>query len=122
MNHSEIKILVIDDNRALLELLSRILTTVGFAVDVVESAEQGIKKIHKTPYDLILTDIRMPGMSGNEFFDYVKKNVDRSFPIIAMSGTPWLLKNSSFDAVIPKPFHKADLLDVVSQLVQRDHP
>lgn len=117
MNYSAVKILVIDDERNLLELLRRVLTRAGFAVDVAENGEQGIKKIYSTPYDLVLTDIKMPGMSGNEFFDYVKKNVDQSFPIIAMSGTPWLLADSSFDAVISKPFGKAELLDAVGQLL-----
>lgn len=117
MNYSAVKILVIDDESILLELLRRVLTRAGFAVDAVESAELGIKKIHNIPYDLILTDIKMPGMSGNEFFDYIKNNVDQSLPVIAMSGTPWLFENSSFDAVLSKPFSKEDLLRVVSQLV-----
>ncbi len=114
------KILIVDDEKEILELLSQSLSRNGIFVDIdlAESAEEGIKKISDTPYDLIITDIKMPGMSGNEFFDYVKNNVEQSIPIIAMSGTPWLLENSTFDAVIPKPFNKADLLDVVSQLVQ----
>ena len=94
------------------------MTKLGFVVDVAESAEEGIKKIHTTTYDLILTDIKMPGMSGNDFFKYVRDNARQSIPIIAMSGTPWLFENSSFDAVIAKPFCKEELLNVVSQFVQ----
>ena len=44
MNRSGVNVLIIDDERILLELLRRMLTTAGFTVDVVESAEQGIKK------------------------------------------------------------------------------
>ena len=119
MNRSEVKILVIDDEKALLEMLRRRLTKIGFMVDVTESAAEGIKKIHNTSYDLILTDIKMPGMSGSEFFDYVKLNVAQSIPIIAMSGTPWLFENSSFDAVIAKPFCKEDLLTVIHQFIRQ---
>jgi len=114
------KILIIDDEKSILKLLWRSLSTIGFAVDIdlAETAEEGIKRIHKTPYDLILTDIKMPGMSGNDFFDYVKNDAEQSIPIIAMSGTPWLLENSDFDAVIAKPFCKAELFDIMRQFIQ----
>lgn len=118
-NFSHAKILVIDDELSLLELFHRILTDSGFFVDVAESAEEGIKKNHTTTYDLIITDIKMPGMSGIDFFNYVKDNAKQSIPIIAMSGTPWLFENSGFDAVIAKPFYKKDLLTVICQLI---HP
>ncbi|MGB3223875.1 MAG: response regulator [Desulforhopalus sp.] len=114
---SHAKILVIDDEPALLELFHRILTDSGFFVDVAESAEEGIKKNHTTTYDLIITDIKMPGMSGVDFFNYVKDNV-RSIPVIAMSGTPWLFENSGFDGVIAKPFCKEDLLTLIRQFIR----
>ena len=114
------RILIIDDEKPILRLLHRSLATIGFAVDIdlAETAEEGIKRIHKTLYDLILTDIKMPGMSGNDFFDYVKNEAEQSIPIIAMSGTPWLLENSDFDAVLAKPFCKADLFGVMRQFIQ----
>ena len=113
------KMLIVDDEKGLLALLRKILTRNGFTVDIhsAESAEEGIKKLHNTPYDLIITDIIMPGMSGNEFFDYVKNNVDESIPIIAMSGTPWLLENSNFDAVLAKPFNIKNMLSTVQQFI-----
>ncbi len=113
------RILIIDDEKAILKLLCRSLSTIGFAVDIdlAETAEEGIKKNHNTSYDLILTDIKMPGMSGNDFFDYVKNDLQQSIPIIAMSGTPWLLENSDFDAVIAKPFYKEDLLCIIRQFL-----
>jgi CheY-like chemotaxis protein len=114
------KILIVDDEKGILELLRKSLSKNGFSVDIdlAESSEEGIKKIHNTPYDLIITDIKMPGMSGNEFCDYVKNNVEQSIPIIAMSGTPWLLGNSNFDAVLAKPFSLRDLLGMVQQFTQ----
>ena len=118
MNHSEVKVLIIDDEKVLLRMLRQMLAKTGFVVDIAESAVEGIEKIHNTSYDLILTDIKMPNMSGNDLFDYVKNNMKQSIPIIAMSGTPWLLENSDFDAVIAKPFHKEDLLGKVRQFIQ----
>ena len=114
------RILIVDDEKAILNLLRRSLSRIGgeLDVDVAISAEEGIQKIQNTPYDLIITDIKMPRMSGHEFFDYVKNNVEKSIPVIAMSGTPWLLENSSFDAVLAKPFNIRDLLDMVQQFIQ----
>ncbi|SHO46755.1 response regulator [Desulfopila aestuarii] len=117
-----IKILIVDDEKAILSLLHRILTKFDFAVDVAESGEEGIHKILKTTYDLILTDIKMPGMSGGDLLNYVKVKVDQSLPVIAMSGTPWLFENSNFDAVIAKPFSKEELLEVMSRFVQITEP
>ena len=113
------RILIIDDEKAILQLLCRCLAKVcvDVDIDVAESAEEGIKKIHNTTYNLILTDIKMPGMSGNDLFYYVKNNVEQSIPIIAMSGTPWLLENSDFDAVLAKPFEMKDMLGVVQQFI-----
>ncbi len=48
--------------------------------------------------------------------------LDQAIPIIAMSGTPWLLKNSNFDAVIAKPFCKEEMLDMVRQFIQGPEP
>lgn len=105
-------------------MLRRNLSKIGFTIvlDVAENAEERIKKIHHTSYHLILSDIKIPGMSGNDFFEYVKNNVDQAIPIIAMSGTPWLLEKSNFDAIIAKPFRKENLLDMVRQFIQGPEP
>lgn len=122
MNCPQTKILIIDDEKAILKMLNQILSRMGFLVNTAESAEEGINKINSNPYDLILTDIKMPGMSGDDVFKYVRNHLNKSIPIIAMSGTPWLLGNSSFDAVIAKPCYKKDLVEVVSQFVQIAQP
>jgi CheY-like chemotaxis protein len=118
MNFLKAKVLIIDDEAMILEMLRERLTRIGLVVDVAESAEEGIKKIYNNPYDVVFTDIKMPGLSGNDFFEYVKISLDRSIPIIAMSGTPWLTEKSSFDAVIAKPFCKEELMNVLSQFCQ----
>ena len=64
----------------------------------------------------------MPGMSGDDIFTYVRTEVEKSIPVIAMSGTPWLLGDSSFDAVIAKPFNKEELLETIGQFVQIAQP
>jgi len=122
MDNSIAKVLIIDDEKMILEMLGLRLNRMGFDVDVAVNAEGGINKIKTNFYDLIFTDIKMPGMSGEDVLKYVRSNVRKAIPVIAMSGTPWLTEKSKFDAVLVKPFYKEELLNVVSQFVQLAKP
>ncbi|MBF0376566.1 MAG: response regulator [Desulfamplus sp.] len=111
------KILVIDDELLILKLLNKLLTKIGFLVDVAENGKVGINKINQNSYDLILTDIKMPEVSGDEVLEYVKSK-NKSIPVIGMSGTPWLLELHSFDAILSKPYNNQDLVEVVNRFLQ----
>ncbi len=111
-------ILIIDDEVPILNLLSKILTRNGYNVDIVESGEKGIKKIESNNYSLIFTDIKMPGLSGEQVLQYSKNIRKNLTPVVGMSGTPWLLSQSNFDYVLAKPFLMKDLLEVVRQFVE----
>ncbi|MBU0464910.1 MAG: response regulator [Proteobacteria bacterium] len=112
-------ILVIDDEASILMLLERILSRNGYAVDTAANGEEGIRKIENNEYSLILTDIEMSGISGDQVLDYLRNTIKKSTPVVGMSGTPWLLDQSDFDAVLPKPYHMKELLDLVSQLTEK---
>ncbi|MBI3166095.1 MAG: response regulator transcription factor [Anaerolineales bacterium] len=58
------RILIIDDEAPLRKTLARVLGNAGFEVTTAESAGQGLDFLRTTPYDLVLTDLRMPGMHG----------------------------------------------------------
>ena len=106
---------MIDDETSILKLLKTSLSRNGYAVDTAASGEEGIRKIESNEYSLILTDIKMPGISGNQIFDYLRNKINNSTPIIGMSGTPWLLDQSNFDAVLQKPYSLKELLDLISR-------
>ncbi|MCP3874839.1 MAG: response regulator [Desulfobacteraceae bacterium] len=110
-------ILVIDDEQPILNILSRSLARKGYIVDAVESGEKGIEKIDMNQYSLIFTDLLMPGLSGAEVLQHLREIRDNKTPIIGMSGTPWLLKESDFDAVLEKPFSIKDLLKVAHKFI-----
>ena len=57
------KILVIDDEKRIRDVTSRMLTREGFEVAVAETGEVGMKMIEQTNYDIILLDLMMPGIS-----------------------------------------------------------
>jgi len=110
-------ILVIDDEASILKLLKRKLNRTGYNVDTAINGEEGIAKINEKEYDLIITDIKMPGVTGNQVFNHVRYEIKKKTPVIAMSGTPWLLENSNFDAVLPKPHFIEELTVLMDQLL-----
>ena len=114
-------ILVIDDEASLLSLLEKCLTKYGFNVDPAESGEKGIQKLDMNQYSLILTDIKMPGISGRQVLNYVKANKGNSVPVVGMSGTPWLLEDTEFDAVLAKPFPIQKVVGMITSLL-KDKP
>ncbi|MCD4674783.1 MAG: response regulator, partial [Desulfobacula sp.] len=59
-------------------MLKLILTRNGFMVDTAESGEEGIKKIDLKNYTLTLTDIKMPGISGDQVLDYLRNIIKKS--------------------------------------------
>jgi len=59
-------ILVIDDDQLVVKTLSRYLKTYGYKIETAVSAEEAIAKAEAMPFDLIISDIRMPGMNGLE--------------------------------------------------------
>jgi len=112
------RILVIDDEPMLLDLLKACLED-KYIVDTAGDGIAGLKKIEVQKYDLIITDIKMPGLSGHQILDYVKSIKHCTTPVIGISGTPWLFRNSPFDAVLTKPFASQQLLDVVVDLTMK---
>ncbi len=60
------KVLIIDDERAIRNSLGEILSDEGYEVDTAEDGLVGIQKVEKEKYDVIFCDIKMPGMDGNE--------------------------------------------------------
>lgn len=112
-------ILVIDDETSILKVLKRTLSRNGYAVDIAADGEEGIRKIKNNEYSLIFTDIKMPGISGYQVFNYLRNEIKKTTPIVGMSGTPWLLDQSNFDVVLPKPYHMKDLLDCIIQFAEK---
>jgi len=112
-------ILVIDDEVAILNMLKLKLTRLGFWVDTAESGEEGLKKINSNRYSLILTDIKMPGISGDRILHYLKDEKKSSIPVVGMSGTPWLLDQNKFDAILTKPCSLKETVEVINQLLEK---
>lgn len=112
-------ILVIDDETSILKVLEKALSRKGYIVDTASDGKEGIRKIENNEYGLILTDIKMDGISGDQIFYYLRNEIKKSTSIVGMSGTPWLLEKVGFDAVLPKPYHMKELLDLINRLIEQ---
>jgi CheY-like chemotaxis protein len=82
------KILVIDDEPGVRALLEKVLTQSGHAVDTISDASKALDKLSAgITYDVILTDVRMPGMSGIELYSsIIKKKPEMQNRIIFITG------------------------------------
>ncbi len=111
-------LLIIDDEPMILRLLLKILSHNKFKIDTASSGEKGVKLIDKNDYNLILTDIKMPGISGEKILEHSRNSKNHSTPVIGMSGTPWLLDQNLFDAILSKPFTKKELFNSLERLLK----
>ena len=110
-------ILVIDDEKGILRVLREALTRSGHRVEIAEDGYEGIQKFDSGGFDIVITDMRMPGMDGESVVRHIRRSPHKAIPVIGISGTPWLLKENSFDLVLPKPFPLQELIDSVSRLI-----
>lgn len=90
------RVLVIDDEPAVLKALGMVLQRRGFSVDTIANAREALARIAQRRYHAILSDIIMPEMSGVEFLRDLRRH-DLDVPVILMTAGPTL--DSAIDAV-----------------------
>jgi len=116
------KILVIDDEKRIRQGCSKILTKERCLVDTAENGETGLKMIAGKYYDIILTDLMMPGIGGMEVVAKVREQ-HLDTVVIVITGYATVehsieaMKKGAFD-FIPKPFTPDQLRVVVSKAVR----
>ncbi len=101
------RILIIEDEEQNREIFSEALSVVGHEVICVERGMEGIERFEREEFDVVITDLSMPGLSGIEVANSLKK-IDPSVPIILLSG--WAvhedetrLKSEGIDYILSKP-------------------
>lgn len=116
------RILVVEDDPDLMRIISYTLTSAGYEVVRAYGGEDALRKIEKPGgFDLILTDLAMPKMSGVEVIEAVKTNPDTShIPIIAVTAYIWdgIAQSAGqvgCDGFIAKPFERTHLLEEVEK-------
>ena len=117
------KILVIDDERAIRNSLKEILGDEGYDVDTAEDGIQAVEMIDKEHYDVVFCDIKMPGKDGEEVLDFVSSNgIDSAMVMISGHGdidtAVECIKKGAFD-FIQKPLDLNRILITVKNAAER---
>jgi len=79
------KVLVVDDDPVVRKSFDRVLTGKGYAVITAENGEEALRKLGQEKYDVVYTDIRMPGMSGLDMAEQLKANQPWT-PVVIITG------------------------------------
>ncbi|MCO6509513.1 MAG: sigma-54-dependent Fis family transcriptional regulator [Aridibacter famidurans] len=116
-------ILVVDDEKSQREILEMILSGEGYDVTTASSGEAAMKFVEKRHFDLVLTDLKMTGMSG---LDLLKELTDYDKSIIVVLLTAHGSVDSAVDALrlgafdyLQKPYDSEKLLDTISRALQK---
>lgn len=118
------KVLVADDTKLNLVLMSRLLAKHGLSYDLVGSGDDALELFEKQPYDLVITDINMPGMDGAELTRQIRNNTDplkASVPVVGFTGDlsdrdKDFYAGLGINGVLGKPFSEKEFLSVLASV------
>ena len=109
------RILVVDDEEPVRTICSRMLTPLGYRVDTVENGDLALSLLERQPFDLVITDYRMPGQLNGLALGHAIKQLFPLTQIILMTAFPAVdtavetLRLGGLDYLI-KPFNQSELI------------
>ena len=113
-------ILIVDDELNMRNTLSDILSEEGYEVGTAESGEQAIEMCFGKSYDIILMDVRMPGISGVETFRRIRREQAGARIILMTAFSTDELKQTALDegaiAFLSKPLDIENVLKIISEV------
>jgi CheY-like chemotaxis protein len=112
------KILVADDDPGVAEVLELMLGQLGYEATVVNNGEEALDAFFSGDYDLVISDVYMPGISGQEVARAVKE-AKAEVPVILITGWGLQLDSSEMgvDGMIAKPFKKEALSQMINDVL-----
>ncbi len=123
------KVLILDDNRSSLEILSSLVGSAGARVTAVSDPatveETVVTALHNNdPFDLCLLDVQLPEVSGNELAGRLRQRKElEALPLVALSSSPFVgakkCLESGFNGFFHKPVRRQKLLDEVEHMMNR---
>src|SRR5215469_6361595 len=115
------RVLLVDDDPAYREYVRRVLSSGGFDVGHEPDAESALARVAAEHWDLLITDIRLPGMSGLELLDRVRKQVP-GLPVAVLTGHASVdyavdARRGAAAEFLQKPVSRPDLLAKAAELI-----
>jgi two-component system, NtrC family, response regulator HydG len=122
-NNSKGRLLVVDDSADTRELLQRILSAQGYEVLGAAGVAEALKLLEGVPVDLVITDLKMPGISGLDLVRHVRENLKES-EVMMITGYPSVegavaAVKSGAEEYLPKPFTREELLAAVDRVMEK---
>jgi two-component system response regulator AtoC len=120
----EKRLLVIDDEKNMRHMLSKVLGKTGYIVEIASNGHEGLKMIQNTDFDFILCDIKMPNMSGMDFLKAARDKI-RTTTVIMMSAYGTIdtaiqaMKLGAYD-YISKPFKTDEVYLTLKKAEERE--
>ncbi|MCJ7515411.1 MAG: response regulator [Dehalococcoidia bacterium] len=116
-------ILIVEDEPSIRAVLTRNLSVEGYQVQTVPDGKAALDKLAKNAYDLIFTDLKMPGMSGRELYEAIKKKHPNSAEKVVfitgdvMTGDTTKFLTSTGRPYLVKPFYSKDVTDIIEKVI-----
>ncbi|WGK66128.1 ATP-binding protein [Croceiramulus getboli] len=125
--HKDKRVLIVDDEPLQLELAQEVVSQASVAYDTAVDVTTAMSLLTKNDYDLVLTDIQMPGQDGFELLKQLRQQeATQHIPVISLSGntvyTQQELLDSGFDHSLKKPYSPQDLLSVLADFMGLELP
>jgi DNA-binding NtrC family response regulator len=122
--NSRKSILIVDDDKDLRSILGDILADEGYQIVLADSGEQALERLERQHVNLVLTDLKMPGMSGQQLFEACSRRYP-TLPVVILTahGTVDealdMIRDGAYD-YIAKPYNTQDLLMRISRALERE--
>jgi two-component system response regulator GlrR len=120
------KVLLVDDDKDLLQLIAMRLTASGYAVSAVESGEAALAALSVSRPQVVVTDLRMQGMDGMALFDAIHRD-SPSLPVVILAAHGTIPEavaatRRGVFSFLTKPFEPKVLLDTVAEAMRLSSP
>jgi response regulator RpfG family c-di-GMP phosphodiesterase len=117
------RILVVDDEKVIREILADFLNMEGYVVHTVEDGAEALKELHRRSYNLVISDLKMPNMGGLEL---IQKITEESLPVLTVIMTGFgtvetaieAMKKGAYDYIL-KPFKVEEVVHIVQRGLDR---
>jgi two-component system response regulator GlrR len=126
MSNENSKVLLVDDDKDLLQLIAMRLTAAGYAVTAVESGEAALAALSVSRPQVVVTDLRMQGMDGMALFDAIHRD-SPSLPVLILTAHGTIPEavtatRRGVFSFLTKPFEPKVLLDTVAEAMRLSSP